>query len=432
MYHAYEHYVIQNVEVWSTRGVQRSCDVEVREGRVVAIQPSGGYGSPVRLIDGRGLSLLPAGVDPQVHLRVPGQAQKETPGTGLLAALRGGIGAVLTMPNTKPVIDSVEICELATFELEEAEKLTGVKAYLSAALSRGLKGHEPCDYRALAAYGVKAFTDDGLGVVDDRIMRAAFAASAELGLPILQHAEYPGHGAVLAKGPLQSQLGMPAYPVSAEVDMVVRDLRLLREYPGARYHVLHVSSRETLDHVARAKDEGLLVSCEVSPHHLWFTADSIRAEQSAFKMNPPLRDEADRNALRRGLATGLVDFVATDHAPHESDVKTGNFKTAAFGTTGLETSLRVLASLYARGELSPERLVQVFSSEGARFLGIESEFGDIASGRPLKAVLLDTKALSQVSEDDLFSLSKNNCFLGTELHGRLEAVFLGERFYNFS
>lgn len=431
MYHAYEHYVIQNVDIWTSRGIQRAYDLEVHEGQVVSMQPTGSYKSPITIIEGRGLALIPAGVDPQVHLRVPGQSQKETAGTGLLAALRGGIAAVLTMPNTKPVIDSVEVCELAAFELEEAEKLTGVKAYLSAAISMGLKGQEPADYRGLAKWGVKAFTDDGVGVVDDAIMRQVFAASAETGLPVLQHAEYPGHGAVLAQGPVQAELGMPAYPRSAEIDMVARDLRLLRDYPGARYHVLHVSARETLDHVARAKDEGLRVSCEVSPHHLWFTSASIQAGQSSFKMNPPLRDEADRSALRRGLASGLVDFVATDHAPHEPGMKSANFKTAAFGTTGLETSLRVLTSLYSRSELSAERLVQVFASEPAKFLGIADEFGLIEPGKKLKAVLLDTRALSVISEADLFSLSKNNCFLGTELQGRLEAVFLGERFYNF-
>ncbi len=431
MYHAYEHYVIKNVDIWSSRGIQSGFDLEVREGRVAAVRPTSAYASPITLIDGRGLALIPAGVDPQVHLRVPGQSQKETPGTGLLAALRGGIAAVLSMPNTKPVIDSIAVCELAAFELEEAQKLTGVKAYLSAALSLGLKGHEAVDHMALARWGVKAFTDDGLGVVDDRIMQAAFRASAETSLPILQHAEYPGHGAVLAQGPVQSRLGMPAYPVSAEVDMVKRDLRLLKDFPGARYHVLHVSARETLDHVARAKDEGLLVTCEVSPHHLWFNSSAIRDDQSSFKMNPPLRDEADRVALCRGLASGLIDFVATDHAPHEADVKSTNFKTAAFGTTGLETSLRVLLSLLRRGELSASRLVEVFSLRPAMFLGIEEDFGTIAVDRPLKAALVNVETQAVVNEDDLFSLSKNNCFLGTELCGRIEAVFLGERFYNF-
>ncbi len=431
MFHAYPHYLLRNVEVWTTRGRQLAQEIEVLNGKVVAIRPSSAQASSVKVIDGQGFALIPAGVDPQVHLRVPGQAQKETPGTGLLAALRGGIAAVLTMPNTKPVIDSEEVCEEAVLELQEAERLTGVKVLLSAAISRGLKGQEAVDYKALARWGVRAFTDDGLGVVDDEIMRAVFAASAETGLPVLQHAEFPGHGGVLAAGPVQEAIHSPAYPAAAEADMVARDLKLLAEFPKARYHVLHVSARETLALVSEAKAKGLPVSCEVTPHHLWYCSQDILPGRSSFKMNPPLRHEEDRKALRQALRSGLIDFIATDHAPHEEEVKTENFKTAAFGTTGLETSLRVLLTLHAQGELTPERLVEVFSTAPAKFLGLGDEYGDIAVGRPLRAVLVDPKARRAVTEDDLYSLSKNNCFLGTALNGELEAMFLADRYYDF-
>jgi dihydroorotase len=432
MYHAFDHYVMKNVEIWTDQGRKVGCDLEVRAGTIVGIHSRAQYSGVLHEIDGQGACLLPAGVDPQVHLRVPGQAQKETAGTGLLAALRGGIGAVLTMPNTKPVLDSVEVLEQARFELEEAQKLTGVAVYFTASLSKGLKGQQASDYPALAQWGVKAFTDDGVGVVDDEIMRQAFAASAATGLPILQHAEYPGHGGILAAGPVQAALGIPPYPASVEADMVARDIRLLKDYPGARYHVLHVSARETLEHVSKAKNAGLPVTCEVSPHHLWFSVEDVREGQSAFKMNPPLRSSADRKALRQALRDGIIDFVATDHAPHEPEMKTANFKTAAFGTTGLETSLRVLLSLHAAGELTSERLVACFATRPAAFLGIEAEFGQIAEGRTLKAVLVDLKHQSPIGEDDLYSLSKNNCFLGQTLQGKVQAMFLGERFYRFA
>jgi dihydroorotase len=431
MFHAYSHYILRNVEIWTPRGRQLAQEIEVEGGKIVSIRPVSSTQSHVKVIDGRGRVLLPAGVDPQVHLRVPGQAQKETPGTGLLAALRGGVAAVLTMPNTKPTIDSLEVCEEAVLELQEAEKLTGVKVFLSAAISQGLKGQVPVAYKELADWGVRAFTDDGLGVVEDELMRAVFAASAETGLPVLQHAEFPGHGGVLAAGPVQEAIHSPAYPAAAEADMVARDIRLLREFPKARYHVLHVSARETLALVKAAKAEGLPVSCEVTPHHLWFSSQDILPGHTAFKMNPPLRQTEDRSALREALREGLIDFVATDHAPHEAEVKSENFKTAAFGTTGLETSLRVLLTLYAKGELSSERLVEVFSTAPARFLGIQDEFGDIAEGRPLRAVLVDVEARRSVTADDLFSLSKNNCFLGTTLQGELEGVFLSDRHYAF-
>lgn len=432
MYHAYPHYVIKNVELWTAEGVEKGRDVEVHEGRVVSIHPSAEYASPVTIIDGSGLVLMPAGVDPQVHLRVPGQEQKETPGTGLLAALRGGVAAVLSMPNTKPVIDSVKVCEMAAFELDEAEKQTGVRAYLSAAITKDLKGQEAVDYEALAEWGVKAFTDDGVGVVKDELMEAVFQASAVTGLPVLQHAEYPGHGGVLAAGPVQEKIGSKPYPAAAEADMVARDLKLLAKYPKARYHVLHVSAHETLELVADAKRRGLPVTCEVSPHHLWFSSHDIDEHNSAFKMNPPLRSPEDREALRQALKKGVVDFVATDHAPHESSVKTENFKTAAFGTTGLETSLRVLLSLWKQGLLEPKDVVRCFSKKPAEFLGIADEFGSIKPGLTLKAALVNPNKEEIVREDDLYSLSKNNCFVGQKLTGHVEAMFLSDRFYRFS
>lgn len=431
MYHAYGHYVIKNLELWTERGVTADVDIEIENGTIKTIEREIPLPRGAHLIEGRGLTLIPAGVDPQVHLRVPGQAEKETAGTGLLAALRGGIGAVLSMPNTKPVIDSTEVCEAAMLELEEAIHLTGVKAYLTASITENLKGKTVPDYAKLADWGVKAFTDDGLGVVSDDLMRLAFQASESTGLPILQHAEFPGHGGVLAAGPLQAKLGISAYPASAEADMVERDIRLLQDYPKARYHVLHVSAHETLEQVASAKQKGLHVSCEVTPHHLWFSSEDIKDENTAFKMNPPLRGPSDRKALRHALQEGLIDFVATDHAPHEAGAKGANFKTSAFGTTGLETSLRVLLTLVREGVLSPQRLVQVFSTKPAEFLGLSQEFGDIAVGKPMAAVLVNRNECETVQEDDLFSLSKNSCFLGEKLDGTVRAMFLGNRYYAF-
>ncbi|RZA15751.1 MAG: hypothetical protein EOP10_25820, partial [Proteobacteria bacterium] len=231
MYHAYNHYVIKNVELWTERGVTAQCDIEVEHGQIKAIERELALPRGAHLIEGHGYTLIPAGVDPQVHLRVPGQAEKETAGTGLLAALRGGIGAVLSMPNTKPTIDSTEVCEAAMLELEEAAHLTGVKAYLTGCITHNMKGKASVPYQELAKWGVKAFTDDGVGVVDDNLMREAFSASESTGLPILQHAEFPGHGGVLASGPMQARLGIPAYPANAESDMVQRDIKLLKEFP---------------------------------------------------------------------------------------------------------------------------------------------------------------------------------------------------------
>ncbi len=428
-----ESYVVKNVCVWNATGLQSSRDVVVEKGTITAIKESGKEDvQGTTVIDGQGHVLMPLGVDPQVHLRVPGQPEKEEAVTGLTAALRGGIGALLTMPNTKPVIDNPEVVLQTKQILADAFDKTGVEVKISAAMTEGERGQKSVDYDALVEAGVSAFTDDGVGVVSDDLMREAFAASSKHGLPILQHAEYPGHAGVLAEGPVQKKLNMKPYPAAAETDMVKRDLELLREFPEARYHVLHVSSRDTLRLINEYRSKGLKASCEVSPHHLYFSSEDITEENQAFKMNPPLRSPQDREALQKGLADGSIAFVATDHAPHEESAKKQNLKTAAYGTTGLETSLRVLLTLYKQGKLSAERLVEVFSVEPAKFLGIDDRFGEISEGKKIKAVWVDVNcADSVITEDDLYSLSKNNCFLGTPLSGKILGVFNESRVEKF-
>jgi dihydroorotase len=425
---------IRDVTIWNPDGILENQTVRVHNGFIEAI------GSRDELNSHRvdtvyhadGLVLMPAGVDPQVHLRVPGQKEKETAKSGLQAAIRGGVGALLTMPNTKPVIDETAVCEMAWHELEHEVRETGVTVLLSAAISKAEKGQEPVDFSALARWGVAAFTDDGVGVVADQVMLAAFDASAKTGCPILQHAEIPGHGGVLAPSSIQNRLGVTAYPASAEFEMVARDLKLLQDVPGARYHVLHVSSAKTVELVEEARQKKLQVTCEVSPHHLWFSGEDIDEDNSSFKMNPPLRSPEDRQYLRQALREGTIDFVATDHAPHEKAAKGSNLKTSAYGTIGLETSLKVLLSLYHAGELSAERLVQVFSTRPAEFLKIHNRFGRIAKARPFNAVLVDPDRSSVVKAKDFHSHSKNSCFIGSELWGSVEAVFLEENIHQFS
>ena len=229
------------------------------------------------------------------------------------------------MPNTKPVLDSVETCRLAERELAAAELQTGVKAFLSAAMTIGQDGRTVVDMAALKEIGVKAFTDDGRGVQRDGIMAEVFARASEVGLPVLQHAEMPGHGGVLAPGPTQKKLGIKDYPPELEADMVRRDLELLESYPRAHYHLLHTSSGLSLDLIKEYKAKGLKVTAEVTPHHLFFTSGDIPEGNSDFKMNPPLRDASDREALCRALADGTLDFTATDHAPHEAAKKNRGF-----------------------------------------------------------------------------------------------------------
>jgi dihydroorotase len=312
-----------------------------------------------------------------------------------------------------------------------AQAVTGVRVFFSAALTRGQKGEELSPIEELAKAGVVAFTDDGKGIESDAVMLKGFERLQTVGLPFLQHAEVPGHGGVLAPSKVQQALGVAPYPAAAESDMVRRDLELLKKAPRARYHVLHVSAKETVPLLEQARRQGFKVSGEASPHHLFFTGDEILENNTAFKMNPPLRASEDRAALIQALALGQLDFVATDHAPHEVSSKSAGFEKAPFGTTGLETALRVLIDLWQRRLLTSGRLVEVFAQKPAEFLGLEKEFGQIEVGRPFYAVLVDVNATrSSITTKDLESLSENNCFVGASLGGRLLKSFIGEKIWN--
>jgi dihydroorotase len=427
-----EIFAICDVDVWNAQGIETARDVWVRDGRIEAIVPAGARARPERVVEGGGRVLMPSGVDAQVHLRVPGQPQKELPETGLRAALRGGVGAFLTMPNTKPVIDSVEVLERARREVADAEARTGVRVLFSAAMTLGQDGLIPVNGASLAAAGAKAFTDDGKGVARLDVMREVFRVGEATGLPLLQHAEIPGHGAALAPGPTQERLGLRPYPEEAEWKMVERDLSLLADFPRARYHVLHISSARTVELLAAARERGLQATGETSPHHLLLTSSDIPPDNTAYKMNPPLRGPTDREVLRAALADGRLAFVATDHAPHEPEMKGADFSASAFGTTGLEALLRVLILLRKQGLLTAERLVEVFAAAPARFLGVDDEFGLVAEGRPLRAALVDVDAApNPVRVEELESLSKNSCFLGLALPGKIVAHFNGAGIFLF-
>lgn len=418
--------LIRNVALWNASRVLPRVDVRVVGGKISEISET-----PLSLKTGEiereasGAALLPAGIDLQVHLRVPGQPRKETAESGLKAARKGGYAAVLTMPNTKPVIDTPEVLEMARAQTAPFEKQTGVRVLWSVAMTYGQEGEKPTDAVALKKAGAAALTDDGVGVFRDDVMQKVFAEAERSGLPLLQHAEVPGHGGVLAEGPVQKSLGLKAYPADAEWKMVARDLDLLAQHPKVRYHVLHVSSSETLRVLREAQLKGLAATGEATPHHLYFSSDDINPTNTSYKMNPPIRSSSDRKALVEGLRDGTLAFVSTDHAPHEAEMKGDDFKASAYGTTGLETSLRVLLDLHARGELSARRLVEVFAKAPAEFIGVADEFGELEVGRAFRAVLVDPKAAAApIVESDLASLSHNNIFLGVPLRGRILDVFL--------
>jgi len=421
--------IFRNVGVWNSASIQEGVDVVVEDRKIQSISPhkaETAYASDFKIYNDPDKVLIPLGVDLQVHLRVPGQSHKETADTGLKAARKGAYGAILNMPNTKPVIDNAEVLIEARKSVEAWEKLWGVEVLWSAAMTLGQLGEKLVDVAALKKAGAVALTDDGVGVAKDEVMEQVFAAGAKYDLPVLQHAEVPGHGAALAAGPTQASLGLKPYPEEAEWKMVQRDLKLLEKHPKARYHVLHVSSAKTLELIQAAQKKGLYATGEATPHHLFFTSSDIPKGNTNYKMNPPLRSAADRAALRQGLRDGSIAFVSTDHAPHESQLKGNDFNASAFGTTGLETSLRVLLTLFQKNDLAAGRLVQVFSEAPAQFIGLDKKgYGSLRVGGPFRAVLVDPWAKpTEITNSDLASLSHNNCFLGSKLAGELFESFV--------
>lgn len=359
---------------------------------------------------------LPTGIDLQVHLRHPGQPHKEELEGGLASALYGGFDTVITMPNTNPFLDTEGALRAAIESAKEASSGYPVRVAFTASATLGMQGQEPTDIDALSKAGAVAITDDGWGVKSEAAQAAIFEACARNDLLFQQHAEMPGHKGVATASAFQKSQGLPEYPRTAESEMIKRDIGLLRKNPKARYHVLHVSTRESLAEIRRAKAEGLRVTAEVTPHHLIFSnADIPEGTRSAdFKMNPPLFAPEDRAALREALRDGTIDCVSTDHAPHERELKEKGWVLAPFGTRGLETALPALLTLVKEGELSLARLEEVFSSAPRRLLG-RAEYM-----QPTGLLFVDPEAAHTVDDSELPGISRNSCFVGAHLHGRIE------------
>lgn len=412
--HSNELITFQDIEVWTEHGVRKNCDVSVRAGRLQEIRPA-----VTRIARQERVAMMPAAVDTQVHMRTPGQWEKETPETALHAALKGGVGALLTMPNTKPVLDTVAAINLAKSQIAGAEARFGVQVLYSVAGTDGQLGRKVTPLEELVKAGAVAVTDDGKGISDDGVQLEIFMRLQPLGIPFLQHAETLGAEGPLADGPVPRKQGLKPYSAKHETDMVARDLRLLEKAPKARYHLLHTSSGESVPLIAKAKAAGLHVTAEVSPHHLYYSSDDIDEGNTSFKMNPPIRSSKDREALVDALASGVIDWVATDHAPHEISTKTKPFSEASFGTLGLETMVPVVLDLVHKGRLTPARAVEVLSTKPAEFLGISDHYGHLRAGAPLKAILFNPDSGWTVRASEHVSLSKNTCFDGARLTGKV-------------
>jgi dihydroorotase len=404
-------------------GLDAQVDVKIDDGTISELGsnlPANGH----RAIDGTGLVLAPAFVDPHVHLRTPGREDEETLESGTRAAAAGGYCAILAMPNTEPVVDSAAVLgSLVDQARAEAEVPVGFLA----AISKGQAGSELTEMAELADEGAVAFTDDGRPVVATALMWRALQYSSFTDRPLAVHCEDPtlSRGGHMREGAVSAELGIGGWPSIAESVMVERDLALAT-YESRRLHLMHLSARESVEALRRAQGAGVRATAEATPHHLVLTDDAVRSLDPNVKMNPPLGNEADRSALVEALRDGTISCVATDHAPHARHEKEVPFEAAPFGVTGLETAFSSLYTHLVEPGLVPlGTLVERMSTGPARAYGIEPP--RIAVGAQANLVLLDTGASWRVTEDGFHSRSANSWLLGKTLKGRVRATVAGGR-----
>jgi dihydroorotase len=374
-----------------------------------------------------GFIVCPGLIDMHVHLREPGQEHKETVATGTAAAVAGGFTAVACMPNTNPVNDNAGVTE---YVLKKAADAHLARVYPIGAVSRGQKGEQLADIAELKAAGCVAITDDGRPVSTALLMRRALEYTSMFNMPVIEHCEdqtLKGDG-VAHEGFQASSLGLRGIPSEAESIMALRDISLA-SLTGGAVHIAHMSARQTLDAVRFGKARGARVTCEVTPHHFVLTDERLAAPvayDTNTKMNPPLREAADRDAMLQGLADGSVDVIATDHAPHAADEKQVEFDQAPFGITGLETAVSLCFDrLIHRGVVTIPRLVEVLSVNPARILNIPG--GSLAEGAPADITILAPDLAVTVDVARMKSKSKNTPFGGWQLRGGVAATIVGGR-----
>jgi dihydroorotase len=395
-------------------------DILIRNGRIAELGPPAQPGGlpasdQIDIVDATGKHVFPGFVDPHVHLRTPGQEYKEDLDTGTAAAAAGGYCAIVAMPNTAPTVDTAAV--LGSL-IERAQREARVPVGFLASITRGLAGEELTEMAELRDVGAIGFTDDGKPVVSAGILRKALQYQRLCGGIVALHEEDPALSAdgVMHEGAVSARLGLAGIPSVSESTMIARDSSLAL-YEDARVHFQHLSAAESVHALSAAREAGARVSGEASPHHLTLTDDMVRTLDSRFKMNPPLRSEADRRALVEGLRSGVIECVATDHAPHAVHEKEVPFEQAPMGTTGLETAFAALyTELVLPGDLELAIVVERMTAGAGLY---ELPTPRIAVGEEANLCLVDLDATWEVGEDGYVSRSTNSCFHGRRLHSRV-------------
>lgn len=410
-------------------------DVRIEEDKIAEIGKNLKVGKTDRVIEAKGCYVMPGFIDMHVHFRDPGFEQKEDIFTGMSAAAHGGYTTVLTMPNTKPVVDNADVVE---YVHKKAESGHCIHVLQVGAVTKGQKGQELADIKGMVEAGIPAISEDGKSVMNAEVYREGMLEAAKYGIPVLAHCEDINmvHGGVMNADEKAKKLGMPGITNSVEDVIIARDIVLSKE-TGAQLHLCHCSTEDSVKMVKLAKEEGLKVSAEVCPHHFTLTSDDIKKfvpqiengiliphEKDAdtnYKMNPPLRMKKDVEALKEGLRDNIMDVISTDHAPHTFDDKNTSMKKAPFGIVGLETAACLTyTELVLGGYLTPMQMAEKMSYNPAKIIGIDK--GDIQKGKKADVVIFDPKETYKIDKNTFASKGRNTPFDGREVTGRVKVT----------
>lgn len=407
-------------------GVDKVCTLILEEGIVKDIVPEGGnefaYDEETDIVDATGMYVFPGLIDLHVHFREPGFEYKETIETGAKAAAAGGFTTVCVMPNTKPVIDSAEKVK---WVVDKAKETACINVLPISSVTIGQNGTELVDIEAVKAAGAVALSEDGKSVDNSDLMREAMIRAQKAGIPVFDHCEAKWllNGGVMNKGRRAEELGLPGISLEVEDTIAERDIALAKS-TGVRLHLCHCSTGNSPVYIEKAKKEGVSLTAETGPHYISLCDEDIPSDDAKWKMNPPLRGRNDMEMLRTAVVTGVVDVIATDHAPHSTEEKSGGFKNSPFGIVGLETAFPVCyTELVKSGRMTLSDLINRMSAKPAEILGLDS--GTLEKGHPADVVIADLSEEYAIDKDAFKSKGRNTPFDRRTVYGKIIKTFVG-------